>query len=70
MLKNGSCASHPAVGEVVMGDRRYSARILKQKKNDEVIFSAVNKLFKDLLVRESVKNSSDSQSDIFTKLIK
>ncbi|CFR14869.1 Uncharacterised protein [Yersinia frederiksenii] len=53
-----------------MGSRRYSARILKQKKSDEVIFSAVNKLFKDLLVRESAKNSSDSQSDIFTKLIK
>lgn len=53
-----------------MGNRRCSARILKQKKNDEVIFSAVNKLFKDLLVRESVKNSSDSQSDIFTKLTK
>lgn len=53
-----------------MGSRRHSTRKIKQMKNDEVIFSAVNKMVQDLLERESVKKTSGSQSDIFSKLIK
>ncbi|CFQ74049.1 Uncharacterised protein [Yersinia enterocolitica] len=41
-----------------MSNRRHGARKLKQMKNDEVIFSAVNKMVQDLLDRESVKKTS------------
>ncbi|HDL8066228.1 hypothetical protein N4227_13060 [Yersinia enterocolitica] len=53
-----------------MSNKRHGARKLKQMKNDEVIFSAVNKMVQDILDRESVKKSIDRQSDIFSKLIK
>ncbi|CNF44261.1 Uncharacterised protein [Yersinia enterocolitica] len=56
--------------EVDMGSRRHSTRKIKQMKNDEIVFTAVNKMVQDLLDRESVKKTSDSQSDIFSKLIK
>lgn len=46
--------------EVDMGSRRHSARKIKQRKNDEVIFSTVNKMVQDLLDRESIEKTSES----------
>ncbi|MGE4831397.1 hypothetical protein [Yersinia enterocolitica] len=53
-----------------MSNRMHGARKSKQLKNDEVIFSAVNKIVQDILDRESLKKAIDSQIDIFSKLIK
>ncbi|EKN4095942.1 hypothetical protein NUF52_002982 [Yersinia enterocolitica] len=53
-----------------MSNRMHGARKIKQMKNDEVIFSAVNKIVQDILDRESLKKAIYSQIDIFSKLIK
>ncbi len=44
-----------------MGSYRHSARKNKQKKNDEVIFSAVNKMVQNLLDRESMKKTAERE---------
>lgn len=67
-------SDNPWVGfvkiEAIMSNRMHGARKSKQLKNDEVIFSAVNKIVQDILDRESLKKAIDSQIDIFSKLIK
>ncbi|EMG5773576.1 hypothetical protein V5D82_002990 [Yersinia enterocolitica] len=48
--------------EVDMGSRRHSTRKIKQMKNDEVIFTAVNKMIQDILDRESMKKTRESDA--------
>lgn len=45
-----------------MGSRRHSTRKIKQMKNDEVIFTAVNKMIQDILDRESMKKTRESDA--------